>query len=221
MNRRIVRRAVRDGINLGVKKPFLYKLVPTVVEIMGQAYPELKDKHAHIARVIKAEEEKFQETVESGIKLLDDIVVKLKSSGSKIFPGDEAFRLYDTCGFPVDLTESILREKGIKLDIVGYEKSLSEQKELSRAGSKIASEIFARTEIDEIRNILKESVYVGDETLAAEVSVEAILVAGKLIQEYPAPDMSGFIKENTQEKIQWDIPNQDIVIITNKTPFYG
>ncbi|HLD36600.1 MAG TPA: alanine--tRNA ligase [Planctomycetota bacterium] len=221
VERRILRRAVRDGINLGVKKPFLYKLVPTVVEIMGQAYPELKDKHAHIARVIKAEEEKFQETVESGIKLLDDIVVKLKSSGSKIFPGDEAFRLYDTCGFPVDLTESILREKGIKLDIVGYEKSLSEQKELSRAGSKIASEIFARTEIDEIRNILKESVYVGDETLAAEVSVEAILVAGKLIQEYPAPDMSGFIKENTQEKIQWDIPNQDIVIITNKTPFYG
>jgi alanyl-tRNA synthetase len=221
VERRILRRAVRDGINLGVKKPFLYKLVPAVVEVMGKAYPELKDKHVHIARVIKAEEEKFLETVESGIKLLDDIVIKLKSAGCKIFPGDEAFKLYDTCGFPVDLTESILHEKGIKLDIAGYEKALSEQKELSRAGSKIASEIFARTEIDEIRNILKESVYVGDETPAADVIIEAILVDGKLIQAYPAPDMSGSQKETAQEKIQWDTPNQDIVIITDKTPFYG
>jgi len=221
VERRILRRAVRDGINLGMKKPFLYKLVPVVVELMGKAYPELKDKHAHIARVIKAEEEKFLETVESGIKLLDEIVTKLKSAGNKTFPGDEAFKLYDTYGFPVDLTESILHEKGIKLDIAGYEKALAEQKELSRSGSKIASEIFARTEIDEIRNILKESVYVGDETLSADVTVEAILVGGKLIREYPALDMSGSQKEKAQEKIQWDIPNQDIVIITDKTPFYG
>ncbi|MEK7309433.1 MAG: alanine--tRNA ligase [Planctomycetota bacterium] len=221
VERRILRRAVRDGINLGVKKPFLYKLVPAVVEVMGKAYPELKDKYAHIARVIKAEEEKFLETVESGIKLLDEIVNKLKAAGSKIFPGDEAFKLYDTCGFPVDLTESILHEKGIKLDIAGYEKALAEQKELSRAGSKIASEIFARTEIDEIRNILKESVYIGDETLAADVTIEAILVGGRLMQAYPAPDMSGSSKEVTQDKIQWDIPNQDIVIITDRTPFYG
>lgn len=221
VERRILRRAVRDGINLGMKKPFLYKLVPAVVEVMGKAYPELKDKHTHIARVIKAEEEKFLETVESGIKLLDDIVNKLKSAGNKTFPGDEAFKLYDTCGFPVDLTESILHEKGLKLDIVGYEKALSEQKELSRAGSKIASEIFAHSQIDEIRNILKESVYLGDETLSADVTIEAILVDSKLMQAYPAPDTSNPSKETTQEKIQWDIPNKDIVIITDKTPFYG
>ncbi|MEW6026849.1 MAG: alanine--tRNA ligase [Planctomycetota bacterium] len=217
VERRILRRAVRDGINLGMKKPFLYKLVPAVVEIMGQAYPELKEKHTHIARVIKAEEEKFLETVESGIKLLDEIVTKLKSADNKMFPGDEAFKLYDTYGFPIDLTESILHEKGLKLDIAGYEKALAEQKQLSRAGSKIASEIFARSEIDEIRNILKETVYTGDEALASDVTIEAILVDGKLMQEYPAPE-SG---KTTQEKIQWDTPNKDIVIITDRTPFYG
>ncbi|MBI5778403.1 MAG: alanine--tRNA ligase [Planctomycetes bacterium] len=221
VERRILRRAVRDGINLGVKKPFLYKLVSPVAEMMGKAYPELKDKHAHIARVIKAEEEKFLETVESGIKLLDEITAKLKSAGSKTFPGAEAFKLYDTYGFPVDLTESILHEKGIKLDITGYEKALAEQKELSRSGSKIASEIFARTEIDEIRNILKETVYLGDQTLSSDVTIEAILMDGKLMQAYPAPDMSDSQKEKSQEKIQWDIPNQDIVIITDQTPFYG
>ena len=207
VQRRILRRAVRDGMNLGMKKPFLYKLVPSVVEVMGDAYPEVKDKHSQISRVIKAEEEKFLETVESGIELLEDTIKNLQTANSKIFPGEEAFKLYDTFGFPVDLTESILHEKGFKLDISGYEKALSEQKELSRAGSKITSEIFARTEIDEIKNILSETVYIGEEALSVEVTIESIIVNKKLLQAYPEPDTAYL--------------DNEIVIITDRTPFYA
>jgi alanyl-tRNA synthetase len=207
VERRILRRAVRDGMNLGVKKPFLYKIIPVVVELMKHAYPELNDKQNQISRVIKEEEEKFLVTVESGIKLLDDTINNLKAASNKVFPGEEAFKLYDTYGFPVDLTESILHEKGFKLDISGYEKALTEQKELSRAGSKIASEIFARTEIDEIKNMLTETVYLGDETLSAEVTIEAIIVDKKLIQTFPGPDTTD--------------ADDEIVIITDRTPFYG
>lgn len=207
VQRRILRRAVRDGMNLGMKKPFLYRIVPVVVELMKNAYPELNDKQSQISRVIKAEEEKFLETVESGIKLLDDTIKNLKTANSKIFPGEEAFKLYDTYGFPVDLTESILHEKGFKLDISAYEKALSEQRELSRAGSKIASEIFARTEIDDIKNILNETIYIGEDTLSAEITIEAILVGGKLVQAYPQPDTA--------------YSGNEIAIITDKTPFYA
>ncbi|MDI6732518.1 MAG: alanine--tRNA ligase [Planctomycetota bacterium] len=206
VERRILRRAVRDGMNLGMEKPFLYKVVPVVCEVMGKAYPELKDKHIHIARVIKAEEEKFLETVESGMKMLEETIKGLKDSGTKIFPGESAFKLYDTYGFPVDLTESILHEKGFKLDISEYEKALSEQKAMSRAGSKIASEIFNTSEIDEIRNILAETKYLGDETLSAEVTLEGIILKGKLTPRYP--------EENF-------LPLEDeIVIITDHSPFY-
>ncbi|MFH0889329.1 MAG: alanine--tRNA ligase [Planctomycetota bacterium] len=207
VERRILRRAVRDGMNLRVKKPFLYKIVPVVVELMKNAYPELNDKQSQISHVIKAEEEKFLETVDSGIKLLDDTIKNLKTANSKIFPGEEAFKLYDTYGFPVDLTESILHEKGFKLDIGAYEKALSEQRKLSRAGSKIASEIFARTEIDDIKNILDKTIYIGEDTLSAEITIEAILIGGKLVQVYPQSDTvhSG----------------NEIAVITDKTPFYA
>lgn len=220
VERRILRRAVRDGMNLGMKKPFLYKLIPIVIEVMSKAYPELKDRHSQISRVIKAEEEKFQETIESGMKLLEDTIGNLKKTVNKIFPGEEAFKLYDTYGFPVDLTESILNERGFKLDIGGYEKALDEQKELSRAGSKIASEIFASSEIDGIRNILKETVYIGDETLSEKVTIESILVDGKLVQQYPEPVASG-TEEIAQSRFGWDASTKDIVIITDKTPFYA
>jgi len=141
--RRILRAAARDGMTLGIKKPFLYKFVPVVVEVMKNAYPELIDKHQHIARIIKSEEAKFLETVDQGMALLEENMAHLTKEGKKIFPGDEAFKLYDTYGFPIDLTESILREKGFQLDFKGYEEAMQMQRERARASSQIAQQIFA------------------------------------------------------------------------------
>jgi alanyl-tRNA synthetase len=208
VERRILRRAVRDALYLGVKKPILHKLVPSVIKVMDKAYPELKNKHLQISRLIKAEEEKFMETVESGIKLLDDVITKLRKSDTRVFPGEEAFRLYDTYGFPVDLTESILYEKNFKLDITGYEKCLGEQREKARASSKIASEIFAPSAIDELKNTLPETVYIGDETISSDVTIEGILVDRKLLAKFTTAGFSLF-----------DSPQ--ITIITDKTPFYA
>ncbi|MBI4712342.1 MAG: alanine--tRNA ligase [Planctomycetes bacterium] len=200
--RRILRRAYRDGMTLGAQKPFLYKLVPTVVEVMHQGYPELKEKQQQITRLIKAEEEKFMETVEQGMQLLEDTIKNLKKGGTKTFPGTEAFKLYDTYGFPIDLTESILNEHDYKLDIAGYEDALAKQREQSRGASKIAGEIFAKTPLDEVRNILKETVYLGHTKLQAPMKVEAILVNGKLVDETDPGD-------------------KEVAIITDQTPFYA
>ncbi len=201
VERRVLRRAVRDAITLGMDKPFLYKLVPTVVDVMKQPYPELVAKRESIARLIKTEEEKFLETVEQGMNLLEEMITDLKVTPNKVFPGKEAFKLYDTYGFPIDLTESILHEKGLKIDMRGYEEAMAEQKTRARAMSKLTAEIFAHTPIDDVKQILTETKFVGYETTQAEVKIEAILMDGKLVTEAPA--------------------KSKVTIITEQTPFYA
>ncbi len=136
--RRILRRAARHGRNLGAHEPFIYKLVPTLVKQMGEAYPEIREKQDHIMNVIRAEEESFGRTLETGLDLFDKVAKKVHATGNKIVPGDEVFRLYDTYGFPYDLTETIAHEQGLTLDQVGFEKAMTEQQERSRAGSSFA-----------------------------------------------------------------------------------
>jgi alanyl-tRNA synthetase len=227
VERRILRRAVRDGMTLGLNKPFLYKIIPTVIEVMKAGYPELVGRREHIARVVKTEEEKFLETVEQGMGFLnetiEDVIKKLPPDEQRsirafrkfievreknipkgdllVFPGDRAFKLYSTHGFPVDLTQSILNERGFKLDIEEYEKALAQDQETARASSKIADSVFAKTPLDEIRNILSETVYVGQDTLTAKMKVEAILADGQVVKESGA--------------------GAEIGIITDKTPFYA
>lgn len=199
--RRILRAAARDGMTLGLKKPFLYKLVPVVVEVMKNAYPDLTDKNQHIARIVKSEETKFLETVDQGMALLEENMARLSKDGKKIFPGDEAFKLYDTYGFPIDLTDSILREKGYQLDFKGYEEAMQAQRERARSSSQIAQQIFAQTPISQVRQILKETEFIGYETLESPITVAAILVDGKLVPEAGQ--------------------KTEVSIITGKTPFYG
>lgn len=200
VERRLLRRAVRDGMTLGLNKPFIHKIIPSVIEVMKAGYPELVSQREHITRLVKVEEEKFLETVEQGMVLLDETIKKVAKS-SKVFPGEDAFKLYDTYGFPVDLTESILAEHGFKLDIAGYEVAMTRQKESARASSKIADSVFTKTPLDEIRNILSETVYIGGETLTAKMKVEAILADGQVVKE------AGH--------------GAEIGIITDKTPFYA
>jgi|FLOH01.1.fsa_nt_gi alanyl-tRNA synthetase len=130
--RRILRRAARFGRNLGMKESFIYKLVPTVVDIMGAAYPELLERSEYVANVVKAEEESFLKTLDRGISIFEEMVAAAKTSNANILSGEAVFKLYDTFGFPVDLTTMMAEEVDLDVDIAGFEKSMSEQRAKGR-----------------------------------------------------------------------------------------
>jgi len=132
VQRRIIRRAIRHGYQLGQTEPFFWRLVEPLAEQMGGAYPELLAKRAHVERVLRTEEERFADTLEQGLRIFDEIVAQL--DGTEI-PGEAVFRLYDTYGFPADLTADIARERGLTLDMAGFEKAMAAQKERARAAS--------------------------------------------------------------------------------------
>ncbi|MCJ7552955.1 MAG: alanine--tRNA ligase [Ignavibacteriaceae bacterium] len=130
--RRILRRAARYGRKLNLKEPFLYKLVDVLSETMSEVFPEVKEKKEYVKKVIKAEEESFNATLDRGIELFDEVVIRLQKKKDKLIPGDDVFKLYDTFGFPVDLTNVMAREIGLTIDEDGFNKLMSEQKERSR-----------------------------------------------------------------------------------------
>ena len=131
--RRILRRAVRYGYNsLGTEEPFLYKLVPALADVMGENYPELVTGKDHIAKVILEEETSFLKTLGKGLKLIEKKIEELRNEGRNILPGKSAFELYDTFGFPVDLTRLIMKENGMNTDIAGFENEMKNQKSRSR-----------------------------------------------------------------------------------------
>ena len=132
VQRRIVRRAIRHGYKLGQKQPFFYKLVPDLVAQMGEAYPRLKDNAARISEVLKAEEERFFETLAHGMDILDNAL----TGGATTLPGDVAFKLHDTYGFPLDLTQDVARERGVTVDVAGFDAAMQHQKDTARAAGK-------------------------------------------------------------------------------------
>ncbi len=134
--RRILRRAARHGRLLGLHKAFLYQLSSVVVDLMEDVYPELDARKEHVALVIKSEEERFEETLDSGLELFEKVTQKIKSEGGDTIPGEEVFKLYDTYGFPLDLTQVMAEEKGLSIDLTGFDELLQGQRERSRsAGS--------------------------------------------------------------------------------------
>jgi len=133
--RRIVRRAIRHGYKLGQKQPFFHRLVSDLDETMGEAYPELRKDKNRVADVLKQEEERFAETLENGMGVLESAL----ASGEKLLDGETVFRLYDTYGFPVDLTADICRERGVRIDMAGFEAAMDEQRERARAASKFSA----------------------------------------------------------------------------------
>src|SRR5438477_8144545 len=132
--RRIVRRAIRHGYKLGQKEPFFYRLVPDLDRAMGDAYAELRSASKRVADVLKQEEERFAETLENGMGVLESALV----SGERLLDGETVFRLYDTFGFPVDLTADICRERGVMIDMAGYEAAMEQQRERARAASRFS-----------------------------------------------------------------------------------
>ncbi|MBI5216259.1 MAG: alanine--tRNA ligase [Ignavibacteriae bacterium] len=160
--RRILRRAARFGRNLGMREPFIYKVVQAVVDSMGEQYPEIKEKQSHIERVIKGEEESFNVTLDRGIELHSAEVQRCKSAGENIFSGEVAFKLHDTFGFPIDMTEMMARENMLEVDSAKFEELMEEQKERGRASKhKTASLMGHGTTTQPIRF----SGYVKDELI--------------------------------------------------------
>jgi len=144
--RRIIRRAIRHGYKLGIEQVFFYKLVATLEQEMGAAYPELRAGRALAERVLRQEEERFAETLANGMELLDQAIGKLK--GGKVIDGETVFKLYDTYGFPVDLTADVARERGLSVDHAGFEAAMDAQRVRARAASKFGVDLRAGVQLD-------------------------------------------------------------------------
>ena len=188
--RRIIRRALRHGNKLGQKRPFFYKLVPDLVQEMGVAYPELAEGAERVAQVLKQEEERFGETLENGMKILEAALAKDPAN----LDGKTAFALYDTYGFPLDLTADICRERDVTLDEVGFQTAMEKQKSTARAAGKF--EMAAAIEYSGAK-----TTFVGYDTLADESKIIALYVNGSAVQTVAA--------------------GQDAIVVLDHTPFYA
>jgi alanyl-tRNA synthetase len=167
VQRRIVRRAIRHGYKLGQKKPFFHKLVAELVRMMGDAYPRLKAEEKRITEVLKAEEERFYETLENGMEILDAAL----AGGAKVLPGEVAFKLHDTYGFPLDLSADVCRERGLSVDEDGFKAAMEKQKNQARAAGK-----FKMDKALEYTGAGNQ--FVGYETMEAQAKIVALYVDG-------------------------------------------
>jgi len=173
--RRILRRAVRYGRSLGFKEPFFYKLVEVLARTMGDVFPEIRAKQAHVMEVLKREEEAFNKTLDKGIEEFNLSLAALKTSdGTQVFPGNRAFELYDTYGFPLDLTELMAREQGLTVDVAGFEKLMEEQRTRARAAQK--KEIITVSD-DNLQ--VAPTQFLGYDYFETEAVVEAITPSKK------------------------------------------
>jgi alanyl-tRNA synthetase len=194
--RRILRRAARHGVLLGVEKPFLFQVSDAVIDEMSGAYPELNDRRSYITDRIEREESRFLETLSKGLVLLEEHVAELASRGEKTLAGDAVFRLYDTFGFPVDLTADILRGHGIELDQAGFDASMKVQRERARAAWKGSGDVKA----DEVYNRIAKDVattFTGYEQRRSEAKIEALIVDGRVCDVAKAGDIVDIVVDVT------------------------
>ncbi len=190
VQRRIVRRAIRHGYKLGQKKPFFHKLVAELVRLMGDAYPRLKEQEQRITEVLKAEEERFFETLENGMEILDAAL----AGGAKVLPGEVAFKLHDTYGFPLDLSADVCRERGLSVDEAGFAAAMEKQKSQARAAGK-----FKMDKALEYSGAGNE--FVGYETLEAAAKIVALYADGTPVAALKA--------------------GKNGVVVLDTTPFYA
>jgi alanyl-tRNA synthetase len=190
--RRIIRRAIRHGNMLGAKDTFFWKLVAPLIAVMGSAGEELKQQQAQVEQVLKTEEEQFARTLERGLALLDEELSKLKGD---TLDGETAFRLYDTYGFPVDLTADVCRERNIKVDEAGFEAAMEEQRRRARESSGFGADYNAMIRVDGV------SEFKGYDHLELNGKVTALFIDGKAVDSVSA--------------------GQEAVVILDQTPFYA
>ncbi|AKL86003.1 AlaS [Bacillus atrophaeus UCMB-5137] len=197
--RRLLRRAVRYAKTININRPFMYDLVPVVAEIMVDFYPEVKEKEEFIAKVIKTEEERFHETLNEGLAILSEMIKKEKDKGSSLISGTDVFKLYDTYGFPVELTEEYAEDEQMKVDHKGFEEEMEKQ----RARARNARQDVGSMQVQggALRDVTVESTFVGYTNTKSDSSVVELLHDGELIEE-----------AHEGETVQ---------ILLNETPFYA
>ena len=191
--RRLLRRAVRYAKKININRPFMFELVPVVAEIMVDYYPTVKEKTEFIQKVMKSEEERFHETLNEGLAILSEVIEKAKGNG--VIAGEDIFRLYDTYGFPVELTEEYAEEQGLRIDHEGFEKEMESQRDRARK---------ARQEVDSMQvqsgvlgNIKVESEFIGYDQWATEAKIVALLKNGEEVDAAEAGDEIQFILDKT------------------------
>ncbi|NRD75938.1 alanine--tRNA ligase [Bacillus sp. BRMEA1] len=197
--RRLLRRAVRYAKQININRPFMYELVPVVGGIMHDFYPEVKDKQEFIQKVIKNEEERFHETLHEGLAILSSVIKKEKEKGSDTINGEDVFRLYDTYGFPVELTEEYALDAGMKIDVDGFEKEMEEQRERARAARHDENSMHVQGGV--LRDITVSSQFTGYNELKTNSTVLSIVKNGELVSE--AED------------------GEEVQLILDVTPFYA
>ena len=195
--RRIMRRAARHAKMLGVGEPLLYRMVEAVREMMGDAYPELAEREAFIRKVVLAEEERFAETLDRGLAILNDEVASLRSAGRTVIPGDVLFKLYDTFGFPTDLTADIVVSEGFSIDEAGFEACMEKQRELGREHWKGSGGAGIADIYKQIHNRGVHTEFVGYSALTAYAPVLALVRDGAEVRSAAAGDRVDVIVEST------------------------
>ncbi len=190
--RRIIRRAVRHGHKLGVRDPFFYKLVGALVTEMGEAYPELAKAQTLVERILKQEEERFAETLDQGMTILENVISELSG---RIIPGETVFKLYDTYGFPVDLTADIAREQNLELDTAGFEKAMTAQRERARSAHSFAIDYAEGLKLE------GKTEFSGYEQLSDSAVIRELLVEGKPCERLEA--------------------EQEGMLVLDQSPFYA
>jgi alanyl-tRNA synthetase len=199
--RRILRRAARFGKVLGIDRPFLYQVVGVVAEVMGDTYPEVQEQIGFTGQVIQKEEERFLETLDFGLKILNEEIGRIKGAGENVLPGALVFKLYDTYGFPLDIVQDVIRDQPLTLDQQGFESHMKRQREMSRqswkgCGDREIQEVYKGLMARDLSN-----VFVGYTTLESEASVSALV-------------------QNGQEVTQ-ALKGQEVELAASETPFYA
>jgi alanyl-tRNA synthetase len=195
--RRIMRRAARHAKMLGFAEPMLYHTVDAVRDMMGNAYPEILEREAYIKKVVLAEEQRFAETLDRGLAILNDEITSLRAAGKSVIPGDTLFKLYDTYGFPTDLTADIVESEGFTIDEAGFETCMEKQRELAREHWKGSGEEGIAQVFKELHNRGVRSTFVGYDEMSAYGPVLAIIRGGVEVDSAVAGESVGVVTETT------------------------
>ncbi|MDR1535759.1 MAG: alanine--tRNA ligase [Planctomycetota bacterium] len=199
--KRLLRRAVLDGRNLGIRGGFLAGLVPVVGRAMAKPYPEIQARATAIADAIGQEEAKFLATLDRGLARIGQVAAQTRQAGGAAVSGAEAFELYDTYGFPLELAEEVLANEGLGVDRAGYEAALAEARAKAREGAKMKGEVFARGPLQEVKKLASATEFLGYESLEAATTALAVVIGGRLADE------AG--------------PGAQVTVVLDRTPFYG
>ena len=192
--RRLLRRAVRFSQSLGINEPFMYKLVDIVADIMEPYYPNVKDKSNFIKRVIKSEEERFHETLEEGLTILNELIKEAKNS-DQVIKGHDAFKLYDTYGFPIELTEELATQENLSVDMPTFEQEMQQQRDRARQARQNSQSMQVQSEV--LKNIQDDSQFVGYETTDYQSLLTHIIYNGEEVKHAEAGETIYFILRET------------------------